>query len=448
MRRLTTFALLLLALCHPVRGENQSGAEPADFAAVFGSEIDRRKALRKLERSWDQSYVLPLVEILSLTNHAGLARDIVDLLRQETGKPYGTDVQAWFAWIWEEDEQLIHGYPEFKSWLYGHIDPKFRAYFRTEGVRHVRLDEVRWGGVQQDGIPPLRRPLMITADDAAYLQDDNVVFGVAIDGDVRAYPKRILAWHEMFTDVIGGIHVAGVYCTLCGSMILYESEVNGVHHELGTSGFLYRSNKLMYDQATQSLWSTLEGRPVIGPLAGHDIELPWRSVVTTTWGEWKRRHPETTVLSLDTGHDRDYGEGVAYRSYFSNDRLMFNVPKLDKRLRNKAEVLGLRFGDGTGVLAIDTRFLGAHVVYHDEVGGVPFVVLTDRSGASRVYASGSHSFTGWNQAELAIDETGRHWQVTEGALIGPNGARLERLPAHRAFWFGWYSAYEDTRLVR
>ena len=148
------------------------------------------------------------------------------------------------------------------------------------------------------------------------------------NGDVRAYPKRILAWHELFTDEVGRVPVAGVYCTLCGTVILFETEHDGVRHELGTSGFLYRSNKLMYDRATQSLWSTFGGRPVIGPLAMEDIRLEVRSVVTTTWGEWRRRHPTTKVLSLNTGHRRDYSEGAAYREYFSTDELMFNVPKL------------------------------------------------------------------------------------------------------------------------
>ena len=186
---------------------------------------------------------------------------------------------------------------------------------------------------------------MIPAGEAEYLRDSNVVFGLEVEGDARAYPKRILAWHEMFVDEVGGVPVAGVYCTLCGSMILYETVHDGVAYELGTSGFLYRSNKLMYDRATQSLWNTIWGRPVIGPLADRAIELKRRSVVTTTWGEWKRRHPETTVLSLETGHRRDYSEGAAYREYFATDELMFNVPQLDRRLRNKDEVLALVFSE-------------------------------------------------------------------------------------------------------
>jgi len=151
------------------------------------------------------------------------------------------------------------GYAAFKSLLYGLIDDRFSLYFSTSRETRVRLDEVRWGGVLQDGIPPLRQPMMLAADQASYLEDDNMVFGIEINGDARAYPKRILAWHEMFVDNIRGTNFAGVYCTLCGAVILYQTNHNGTQHDLGTSGFLYRSNKLMYDKATQSLWNTTWG---------------------------------------------------------------------------------------------------------------------------------------------------------------------------------------------
>ena len=156
---------------------------------------------------------------------------------------------------------------------------------------------------------------------------------------------------------------------------MYQTEVNGQHHELGTSGFLYRSNKLMYDHATQSMWSTLQGTPVVGPLVKEDIQLVRQPVVTTTWAEWKERHPETTVLSLDTGHERDYGEGVAYQEYFANDRLMFSVPNNDTRLRNKDEVVGLRSGEEQ--LAISANYLAETPIYQDSIDGQTLEVLTD-----------------------------------------------------------------------
>ena len=128
---------------------------------------------------------------------------------------------------------------------------------------------------------------------------------------------------------------------------------------------------------------------------------------------------------------------------------MFGVPKLDNRLANKAEVVALReAGARADPLAISAAYLSAHPVYHDRVGETPFVVLTDASGANRVYESGRFRFAAWNGGDLATDSEGRSWKVSEDALSGPGRQKLKRLPAHRAFWFGWYSAYPETRLVK
>ncbi len=415
------------------------------LSLISRSPIRREEALAYLDENWEPEYAPMMIELLSL----GRDPSWLELLEEKTGQDHGFDTQAWFQWLWENPPLEHPNYADFKAILYGSaIDPRFEAYFSSERPRTIRLDEVRWGGVRQDGIPPLRQPEMITADEADYLEDDNVVFGIAVNGDVRAYPKRILAWHEMFVDTVGDVPVAGVYCTLCGTMILYETEVDGVDHEFGTSGFLYRSNKLMYDQATQSLWMTLLGQPVIGPLVEEDITLEYRSVVTTTWGEWRRRHPDTLVLSLDTGHQRDYGEGVAYQEYFATDELMFGVPELDERLNNKDEILGLIFPEYSDQpLAISADFLLENPVYHERLGDLDLVVLTDPSGANRVYESQDVEFDSYDGDRTVTDEQGRTWELTEDQLIGPEGEELDRLPAYRAFWFGWYSAYDQTRLV-
>ena len=243
------------------------------------------------------------------------------------------------------------------------------------------------------------------------------MFGLSVNGDARAYPKRILAWHEMFVDTVGGVPVAGVYCTLCGTVILYRTEHEGVLHRLGTSGFLYRSNKLMYDQDTQSLWSTMRGAPVVGPLAGKGIVLETGPVVTTTWGEWRRRHPGTLVLSLDTGHRRDYAEGAAYRDYFATDALMFQVPVLDTRLKNKDEVFTMRLARHPDApLAISAAFLAATPVHHDAIEGTALVVLTDPSGANRAYASEDVTFTRYDGDRTAEDSAGTIWTMNEHAL--------------------------------
>ncbi len=251
----------------------------------------------------------------------------------------------------------------------------------------------------------------------------------------------------MVRDRIGGEEFNGVYCTLCGSMILYRATIGGKHYELGTSGFLYRSNKLMYDRATASLWSTIEGEPVVGRLVGRGLKLEARAVVTTTWGEWRRRHPETEVLSLATGYERDYSEGAAYRDYFATDELMFIVPGADTRLRNKDEILALRFGARTArPVAIAQRLLAKRPIYQGKQGGVDYVVLTDGTGANRVYESGGETFARLSPGGV-VTRAGTEWHLTEAALIGPEGKRRERLPAHRAFWFGWRGAYPETQLI-
>jgi hypothetical protein len=408
-----------------------------------------KTSLARIREGWRDAYTAPLLELAGFVPVLSVQIEVLAQLERVTGQRSGGDLNAMYEWLWARQPGEHPDYAEFKAALYEQVDPRFREYFGRERKTMIRLDEIRWGGVWRDGIPPLKNPKMIPAKEATYLADDHIVFGVAIDGDVRAYPKRILAWHEMVKDRIAGRELNGVYCTLCGSMILYDATVDGVHHELGTSGFLYRSNKLMYDHATKSLWSTLEGTPVVGPLAGKGIELRTLYVVTSTWGEWKKRHPGTTVLSLETGHERDYDEGAAYRNYFSNDRLMFGVPRLDTRLPNKAEVLALRAsGKPAEQLAISAKFLATNRVYHDRVGSQSFVVLTDASGANRVYESANRRFSSWDGDSSARDSTGQTWQATEDRLVGPGGATLKRLPAHRAFWFGWYSAFPATRLVK
>ena len=226
---------------------------------------------------------------------------------------------------------------------------------------------------------------------------------------------------------------------------MYQTELNGVHHELGTSGFLYRSNKLMYDHATKSFWSTLQGEPVVGSLVGKEIKLNRRYLVTTTWGEWKKRHPKSTVLSLETGHRRDYGEGVAYRDYFATDDLMFTVPDVDTRLKNKDEVLALRTGDEQ--LAIAVKYLATKRVHHDKLGDQKIVVLADSDGTSRAYDVNELTFASWNGTNEAVDSDGNKWAVLEDALVSGD-KKLQRMPSHNVFWFGWVSQFPKTRLVK
>lgn len=209
----------------------------------------------------------------------------------------------------------------------------------------------------------------------------------------------------------------------------------------------------MYDHATKSYWSTLKGQPVVGPLVGKGIKLKRSHAVTTTWGAWKRRHPTTTVLSLNTGHKRNYDEGVAYKKYFATDRLMFGVPEVDNRLRNKDEVLALQVDNAEGnslknaQLAIAAEYLLQNRIFQDTVGDQSFVILTDATGANFVFESGGIEFKSWDEKSTAIDSTGGSWTVQGEALVSKTRS-LKRLPAHRAFWFGWFAQFPETRLIK
>lgn len=412
--------------------------------------LSNEDGLNWIRANWSESMLPYFTESYRFGGGSDEATKLNSLLKGKIGREAAGDFDALNQYIWGLPLENTPDYARFKQWMHYPIDKRFARYFEPDRRFDIRLDEVSWGGVYQDGIPPLRQPQMLTMEKADYLDDSNVVFGIEINGDARAYPNRILAWHEMFVDTVGGVPIAGVYCTLCGTVVIYQTEHEGTNHELGTSGFLYRSNKLMYDRATQSLWSTLEGKPVIGPLTGKGIELDQYSVVTTTWGEWKSRHPDTKVLSLNTGHQRNYDEGNAYRAYFATDDRMFETPYQDNRLKNKDEVLALRFGDTDGKpTVIATGLLKSQPVYEGELSGHSFVILTDGTGANRVYERPKElRFDSWDQKTTATDSSGQKWNLSEASLISPDGTKLKRLNAHRAFWFGWHGAYPNTILIQ
>ena len=434
---------------------SKSQAKVDDFFALLGAQSRKTDlAFDRIETSWHPGNRTMLLETYLFVRDRRISDRIIALLERKTGKKLGEDPQKWFDQIWNTPHDPHPDYVAFKTRLYESIDSRFEEYFSQADKSTIRLDEIRWGGVIRDGIPPLKNPVTIPAKQASYLADGDVVFGVVVNGEARAYPKRILAWHEMVKDVVGGTSINGVYCTLCGSMIVYLPEKDGVHYELGTSGFLYRSNKLMYDHATKSMWSTIKGEPVVGKLVGKDIKLDTHHVVTTTWGKWKSQHPDTSVLSLRTGHRRDYGEGVAYRDYFATDKLMFTVPQLDDRLLNKDEVFIVRRnvisaenGEKTKPLAISAKFLKENPVYHDQLGNLNFVVITDETGANRAYET-NERFLRLDASGKAVDQQGEAWVIGEADLTHADGRKAARLPAHRAFWFGWQAVYPDTRLVK
>ncbi len=333
-----------------------------------------------------------------------------------------------------DDETAL--YVEFKHRLIEGIQEDMGAFLDPDKPRTISAQEIFWGGVTVDGIPPLEHPNFITPEEAAaWIGPKDRVIGVEINGDARAYPRRIIDWHEMVNDTVGGIPVSLAYCTLCGSAILYDGRVGDEVYRFGTSGLLYRSNKLMYDRTTNTLWEQFTGEPVWGDLVGSGIQLDVLPVVHTTWDEWLADHPDTLVLDIETGHARDYGEGVAYARYFASSGLMFPVPDRSGPIAVKDSVYAVRLNDQ--VVGYPVLLLGEKDFLQDEIGGDPVVVFAtaDRSGG-RAYAAPPGRVVAYDvDTGVATTESGAAWQVTEGALIGPSGEELERLPGHNAFWF-------------
>lgn len=407
---------------------------------------ERREGIEWLLQSDDRGTVAVLVQLLRWRPDE--ERAIVAHLEALTGAKAGP---RWFDWmVWQQTHPEIKPYPGYDGFLadmLAGIDPQFRRFVQGGVAHEIRLEEIVWGGVRVDGIPALDNPRLIDASAATYLNPDDRVFGVELDGDARAYPLRIVDWHEMVNDVVGGHPVSLAYCTLCGAGILYDDRVAGRAQpfSFGSSGLLYRSNKLMYDRQTDSLWDQFTGRPVVGSLVGSGIELKVLPVALTTWQQWRTRHPETRVLSLDTGFARDYRPGAAYHDYFASPELAFPAFVGDHRLDPKDLIFGVRVPGGVKAWPL-ADFRGGAVI-NDRVGFIDVVVIGDETGGgARAYRAGGHIFERGASPDALLDGEGGHWRVTEDDLIGPKGKRLPRLPGHVAYWFAWSGFFEDAEL--
>jgi hypothetical protein len=226
----------------------------------------------------------------------------------------------------------------------------------------------------------------------------------------------------------------------------------GGRRTFGTSGLLYRSNKLMYDRQTYSLWSNLTGEPVVGRLAPSPVRLKILPVVVTTWREWKAAHPDTTVLKLDDGYglrwNYDYKPGAAERARAG---VAFPVPLKSGVLDRNADVYALRSGNHAKAYPID-RVLKERVV-NDRLGDLEVVLVGDpESGAVRAWHRNGQRFSaGADSVRELRDETGRRWRITEEALLpetaeGEAPQKLERLPGHLSLWFAWFAFFPETEV--
>lgn len=279
----------------------------------------------------------------------------------------------------------------------------------TDGVRHsIPLDEILSGGPGKDGIPSIDNPKFISVAQASFMSDADSGLGLTVSGESRFYPYRILVWHEIVNDTIAGQPVLVTYCPLCATGIVFNRRIDGEVQEFGVSGKLWQSNLLMYNRAKnesdESLWSQILGEAVLGVHTGKKLSIVRSDVVR--FGEWKKAHPDTRVLSQDTGAIRTYGRDP-YGDYYTNESVSFGASFSDTRLHPKALIHGIEIG-------------GKHKAYHDDA------------------LSGTVSDT----------FAGKNIVITRGAgelRFTANGEPLASIPS---FWFSWLAMHPETELFK
>jgi hypothetical protein len=305
------------------------------------------------------------------------------------------------------------------------------------------------GGPGKDGIPAILNPKFVTVEAANdFLSDDEMVLGLVHEEVPKAYPIQIMVWHEIVNDVVAGDPLLITWCPLCGTGIAFDRIIDGQAYCFGVSGLLYNSDLVMYDHQTESWWPQVLGTALVGDMVG--TKLKFVSITIASWGDWKNLHPDTQVLSRDTGFSRPYGANP-YPGYEQSESIWFPVSNTDERLFAKDIVTGLRI-DGSSK-AYPHMKLAREVVVNDEVGGQSVVVvwnpsLEDARAFSRVVDGRVLNFEYDNSIQTMIDnETGSSWSLEGIATAGQMvGKQLNQIHAIRSFWFAWVAFYPETEI--
>ena len=275
----------------------------------------------------------------------------------------------------------------------------------------VKPEDLLQGCFGQDCIPSVDNPKFESVNDASWLRDEDMVFAINYKGTQRVYPQRILNWHEIVNDTISGDPIAVTFCPLCGSALAFERKVDGVVTEFGVSGKLHNSDLVMYDRFEGNLWQQITGEGIVGPAARRNETLKQIPIITTPWGQWKNEHPNTQVLSQDTGHLRNYDQ-YPYGTYEQDDQLLFGVKDLNKSLQIKTVVYGIEI-NGSSKAYPESVFDDKKVI-KDTVGNVAIRLEKTEAGQIKVI----------------------------------NLQTQEEIIPIRLFWFAWAAFHPDTQLYQ
>jgi len=274
----------------------------------------------------------------------------------------------------------------------------------------VDPDDIVSGGPPKDGIPSIDDPKFVSVKEAdKFIRDDELVLALDYKGVKRVYPLQILVWHEIVNDNVAGDPLAITYCPLCGSGIAYSRILDGEEVEFGTSGKLYNSNLVMYDRKTNSYWSQIDGKAIVGELTGKELKPV--SLDTVVWRDWKKENPDSEVLSQDTGFDREYGKDP-YGNYYENSFVFFPVESEDNRVPPKTVIFGIEVNGKFKAYREDDLKKKSEIT--DDVGGVKINIKREKSG----------------KVVITNEETG------------------EEIVKERDFWFAWYAFHPDTDLFK
>ncbi|MCE7990545.1 MAG: DUF3179 domain-containing protein [Roseivirga sp.] len=314
-----------------------------------------------------------------------------------------------------------------------------------EGDWLIPRNEVLTGAVT-DAIPALTDPEMVPVEDGAYIADNELVVGYVNGTDARAYPHKILDWHEIINDNVSGREIAITHCPLTRTSVGWEREYNGVSTTFGVSGLLYQTNLMPYDRTTRSIWSQQALQSVNGANIGTQAEI--FHVVETTWGTWKRLYPNTTVVSLNTGHDRDY-QRYPYGDYRSAPGLLFRVNVTDSRLPQKERVLGII--ENQEVKVYQFKFFEEDQIITDTFNGANFTIIGSKD-SNILMAFKEKQIDGevlafelinsFGNPVIMQDQLGNQWNIFGMAVSGPNtGEQLEMANAFVGMFFSWAPFY-------